>query len=225
MSHAILGIYLHFRKFIFYMKLNFNLTSGIFLFKSVKPRIWSWINAALRCYGHQARVPSCYTNWLGQLCPRGADSLASPGAGSANSSSLWVAPENYQQAPVCLCLSRHRIGILIFASKTVAALRINMGPDVQSGEYTVYYPKSVSLVQAGCHHPIRHTEMRCCWQPASSWRTLQTPLRLLTGSEERAVSSSSFLLLMQCLGDLHHVLGFVFFSFFLMQNWERGKNL
>lgn len=117
MSHAILGIYLHFRKFIFYMKLNFNLTSGIFLFKSVKPRMWSWINAALRCYGHQARVPSCYTNWPGQLCPRGVDSLASPGAGSANSSSLWVAPENYQQAPVCLCLSRHRIGILILPAK------------------------------------------------------------------------------------------------------------
>ena len=100
-----------------------------------------------------------------------------------------------------------------------------MGPDVQSGEYTVYYPKSVLIVQAGCHHPIRHSEMRCWWQAASSWRTLQTPLRLLTGSEERAVSSSSLLLLMQCLGELHHVLCFCFLFFFFNAKMRGEKNL
>ena len=40
-----------------------------------------------------------------------------------------------------------------------------MGPDVQSGEYTVYYPKSVLIVQAGCHHPIRHSEMSWAQDP------------------------------------------------------------
>lgn len=142
-------------------------------------------------YELQGRVPFCYMNKPGELCPQGAHFSTTLGAGPAlrllqHVNYLWdllntqLSPRRTAGAPqISLSGVEQSIAILTLAHRAVTAQRINRKPrheewaGVQGATLNQYWIRRQAV-----HKPSRHAERRWCQQPWLSWvRLFRYPWR------------------------------------------------